>query len=278
MSFIEALVISPILQWALIGGLLASITSGIIGSYVVTKRIVSISGSIAHSVLGGMGCALWLNRVHGWHFIAPIHGALVAAILSALIIGTVHLHFREREDSIIAMIWSVGMAIGVIFVAQVPGFNVELVHFLLGNILWVSTQDLVILGVLNVIVLVTVLLLHKRFLAICFDETQARLRGLPVTRLYLLLLVLVALSIVVLINVVGIILVLSMLALPPSIAGTFTTRLSKMMVISVLLNMAFSTGGLALAYKLDWPPGPTIALFSGGIYLLALRFKRRTVV
>lgn len=273
MSFLDALLTSPILQLAVIAAIGASFASGIIGSYVVVKRIVSLSGSIAHSVLSGLGAALWLQRVHGWTWFHPIYGALISGVLSALIIGWVHLYYREREDAIIAMIWSVGMAVGVIFVAQVPGFNVELMNFLLGNVLWVSSWDLYLLGALDLIILVTVLICHKRFLALCFDEKQAQLQGIAVGPLYLLLLVLIALSVVLLIYIVGIILVLTMLALPASIAGSFTYRLSRMMVIAVLLNVAFSIGGLAISYRLDWPVGATIALFSGLIYLLSLRFK-----
>jgi zinc transport system permease protein len=274
MSFIQALLASPLLQMAVLAALGASFASGIIGSYVVVKRIVSISGSIAHSVLSGLGAALWLQRVYHWEWLLPIYGAFFSGVISALIIGWVHLYYREREDAIIAMIWSVGMALGVIFVSQIPGFNVELMNFLLGNVLWVSAWDLWVLATLDLIILITVIIFHKRFLALCFDERQAQMQGIAVGSLYLLLLVLIALSVVLLIYVVGIILVLSMLALPASIAGSFTHRLSRMMVIAVLLNILFSLGGLAIAYRLDWPAGATIALFSGVIYLLSLRFKK----
>lgn len=274
MSFFDAFLHSSMLQMAVIAAIGASFASGIIGSYVVVKRIVSLSGSIAHSVLSGLGAALWLQRTFDLPWLLPIYGALVAALISALIIGWVHLYYREREDAIIAMIWSVGMAVGVIFVSQIPGFNVELMNFLLGNVLWVSPWDLAILGILDGVILFTVLLFHKRFLALCFDEKQAQLQGMSVGPLYLLLLGLIALSVVVLIHIVGIILVLSMLALPASIAGSFTYRLSRMMLIGVILNIAFSLGGLAISYRLDWPAGATIALFAGLIYTLSLRFKQ----
>jgi len=275
MNFIEALLSTPILQMAIFAAIGASIASGIIGSYVVVKRIVSISGSIAHSVLSGLGCALWLSRTYNLEWLSPLYGALVAAIISAIIIGIVHLYYREREDAIIAMIWSVGMAIGVIFVSQIPGYNVELMNFLLGNVLWVGAGDLWILASLDVLIIVIVAIFHQRFLALCFDEKQAQLQGIAVGPLYFLLLILIALSVVLLIHIVGIILVLSMLALPASIACSFSYRLSTMMVIAVLLNIAFSIGGLALSYRLDWPVGATIALFSGFIYILALRFQPR---
>lgn len=273
MSFLEALITTPLLQKALLAALGASIASGIIGTYVVVKRIVSLSGSIAHSVMGGMGAALFLARSFALAWMLPIYGAIVSAILSALIIGIVHLRFREREDAVISMIWSLGMAIGVIFIAQTPGFSVELTHFLLGNILWITGQDLWILGILNALIVGFVITFHKQFIALAFDEKQAELQGLRVTRFYLFLLVLVALAIVVLLYIVGIILALAMLALPASIASAFSRRLTTMMIISVMLNIAFTVGGLALAYHLNWPAGATIALFAGVGYLMSLRFK-----
>lgn len=276
MNFLQAFLANPLLQMAVLAAIGTSIAGGIVGSYVVIKRIVSISGSIAHSVLGGLGAAYWLQRVHGQTWLSPIYGALVAALLSAFIIGWVHLRYKEREDAIIAMIWSVGMSIGVIFISQVPGFNVELTNVLLGNVLLVDAQDLWILLCLDLLIITTVVIFYTRFLAICFDEKQAQMQGLNVAALYLLLLGLIALSVVLLIHIVGIILVLSMLALPASIASIFTSRLASIMLIAVLLNIAFSIGGLALSYKLDWPVGPTIGLFSGFIYLLSLRFKRVT--
>ena len=134
LSFLEALQANPLLLSAVIAGLASSVVSGIIGSYVVVKRIVFISGSISHSVLGGIGFCLWLERARGVEWASPLIGALIAAILSALIIGWIHLNYRQREDSVIAALWSIGMAVGVLFISQTPGFNVELTNFLIGNI------------------------------------------------------------------------------------------------------------------------------------------------
>ncbi len=205
MTFWEALQVNPLLLYALIAGLLASVVSGIIGSYVVVKRITFISGSISHAVLGGLGLCLWLQRTVGIEWMSPIYGAFAAAIISALIMGFFHLYYKQREDSVIAAVWSVGMAVGVIFIAMTPGFNVELTNFLVGNILWVTSEDLNFLALLDILILVIVACLHKRFLAICFDEEQAQLQGLPVKGLYMLLLILTAISIVLLIQVVGVI-------------------------------------------------------------------------
>lgn len=269
-SFFEALSTNPLLLSAILAGILASIVSGIIGSYVVVKRIVFISGGISHSVLSGIGICLWLERAKGISWVSPLMGAIAAAILSALIIGWIHLNYREREDSVIAALWSIGMATGVLFISQTPGFNVELTNFLIGNILWVSPQDLLILGILDILIVGAVFCLHKRFLAICFDEEQAHLQGVPVNSLYLLLLVLTAITIVLLIQVVGIILVMTMLTIPAAIANLFTVRLSRMMIIAIALSCFFTIFGTGTAYYLDWPGGATIALIAGIAYVAAI--------
>lgn len=279
-NFLEALVSNPFLQMALFAGLAASVTSGIIGSYIVVKRIVFISGSIAHSVLGGMGLCLWLRRTYDLIWLDPMHGALLAALLSSFLIGWIHLKYREREDTVIAAIWSTGMSIGVIFIALTPGYNVELANFLFGNILWVSQKDLLVLLGLDLFVIAIAAFFHKRFLAICFDEDQAHLQGVPVNALYLLLLGLVALSVVLLIQVVGSILIIAMLAIPAAIASGLTVRLSQMMVISVLLGALFIFLGTGASYELNWPPGATIALTAALFYLLSLfysKIKRRSI-
>lgn len=266
---------NPFLQMALLAGCAASITSGIVGSYVVVKRIVFISGSIAHSVLGGMGFFLWLRRSYHIEWITPLQGALVAAILSAFLIGWIHLKYRQREDTVIAALWSTGMSVGVIFIALTPGYNVELMNFLFGNILWVTQEDLLILLTLDVIVLVIALLFHNRFLAICYDEQQAFLQGISVSSLYLLLLCLVAISIVLLIQVVGSILIITMLAIPAAIAGSFTHKLSIMMVLAVIIGCVFSILGIGLSYQLNWPPGATISLTAAAFYLLQLMVLKK---
>lgn len=280
MSFFYAIIDNPLILYAVLAGFAASILSGVVGSYVVVKRIVFIGGGISHSVLSGIGICLWLERVHGISWASPLLGALVAAIVSALIIGWIHLKYREREDSAISALWSIGMAVGVLFISQTPGFNVELTNFLVGNILWVTPQDLYFLCILDVAVLICVICLHKRFLAICFDEDQARLQGLHVNFLYMLLLVLIAITIVLLVEVVGVILVMTMLTIPSVIANMFTARLSLMMVLAVFLSGLFSFFGMATSYYLDWPAGATIALLAGVSYVTILflkKFRRRLV-
>jgi len=263
---------------AFLASLLASLASGTIGSFVVVKRIVFIAGSISHSILAGLGLCLWLQRVQGISWADPIVGAFLSAVLSALLIGWIHLKHRQREDSVIAATWSTGMAIGVVFLALTPGNNAEILNYLFGNILWITQRDLLLLGILNGILLTLLALNYRKFVALCFDEEQALLQGIPVQRLYLLLLAMVATTIVFLVQVIGIVLVIALLAIPATLAGLFTHRLPSMMFLATCFCAALSAMGLSVSYTLDWPPGATISLFAAFAYLLGLVLKRKILV
>ncbi len=264
-------------QMAFFACLLASIPSGVVGSFVVVKRISFIAGSISHSVLGWIGFCLGLQRAQGFYWLDPIWGAFFSAIGSALILGWVHLNYRQREDAIIAAIWSTGMAIGVIFISFTPGTNVELMNVLFGNILWIQNSDLVQLALLNGAILAIIVLYYRKFLALCFDDEQARLQGVKVQRLYLLFLSLVALSIVLLMQIIGTILVIAMLTIPATLAGLFTHRLQIMMVLACVFTAFFSTLGLAVSVVLNWPPAATITLILAGSYVLFLPMKKKKI-
>jgi zinc transport system permease protein len=224
-----------------------------------------------------MGFCLWLQRSHGLSWLDPIWGAFASAIGSALLLGWIHLNYRQREDAVIAAIWSTGMAIGMIFISLTPGTNVELLNYLFGNILWIEGRDLIRLAVLNAAILAIVSFYYRRFLALCFDEEQALLQGVPVRGLYLLLLSLVAISIVLLMQIIGTILVIALLTIPATLAGLFTHRLSVMMGVAAALCALFSLLGLGTAYALNWPPGATIALVAALGYLILLPAKKKKV-
>lgn len=259
---------------ALFAALLASISAGIVGSYVVVKRIVFISGSIAHAVLGGMGIFLYLKRAYDLPFLSPMLGAFLFAVIGAGLIGYTHIRHRQREDSVIAALWALGMAIGVIFISLTPGYNVEMMNFLFGNILWSTPKDLIALGVLAVCILAAVFFFHQKFQLICFDEKQAILQGLNVTRLYFYLLAMVSITIVLLIQIVGSILVVSMLCLPAAIANNFTKKLKPMIVIAVLISMGLSSIGAFISHSFNLPLGATIALCSTVGYLGASSWRQ----
>ena len=274
LSLITLFLTDSFLRSALLASLSASIAGGIVGSYIVVKRIVFISGSIAHSVLGGLGAALYIKRVYHINWLEPIHGALVAAILSAWLIGVIRLYYREREDTVIAALWAFGMSLGVILISLTPGYTSEISNYLFGNILWASKSDIaLLLGLDGLIILITAIF-HRRFLAICFDERQAFLQGQSIKCLYFLLLSLVAVTVVIMIQVIGAILIIALLSLPAAIANTYTHRLSKMMAIAVVLALFISFLGMGLSYFLNWPPGATLALTATTIYLFHLFRKK----
>jgi len=273
-SFITAIFTEPFLFMALLGAFGASIAGGVVGSYVVVKRIVFLSGSIAHSVIGGLGAALYIKRVYNVSWLEPIHGALIAAFLSAWIIGSVRLYYRQREDTVIAALWAFGMSVGVIMISLTPGYTNEITNYLFGNILWASHADLYMLFGLDAVVLGVTAIYHRRFLAICFDENQAALQAQNVQLLYFLLLSLIALTVVLMIQVVGAILIIAFLSLPAAIANTFTHRLSKMMGIAIIIGGITSIFGVSISFALNWPSGATIGLTATTIYLLNLLRKK----
>lgn len=270
MAFFTALAAHEFLQSALIAGLLASIGCGVMGTYVVVKRIAFLAGGIAHSVLGGMGAALYLGY-------DSLTGALVAAVAAALLIGWVRLRWKAQEDTLIGALWAIGMAVGILFIAKTPGYQTDLMGYLFGNILLVPRESLWFMVALDVLLLSIVGAYHRQFLAVVFDEEFARLRGIPVTFFYLLLLVLVAVTVVLLIQVVGLILVLALLTLPAAVAGHYVHSLGAMMLLATLLGSTVSTLGLALAYRPDLPVGPTIILLAGALYVVSALFTHAHV-
>jgi zinc transport system permease protein len=278
-ELIRAVAEHAFLQHALLAGVLAGIACGIVGTYVVVRRITYIAGAIAHCVLGGLGAARYLQVVHGWSFLEPMYGAMAAAILAALVIGTVSLRAREREDTVIGALWAVGMAIGILFISRTPGYNEDLMSYLFGNILLVSSQDLVLMGLLDLLVIGFGLGAYRQLQAVCFDEEVARLRGLNVELYYLLLLCLTALTVVLLVSVVGIVMVIALLTIPVAIAGNLARTLPRIMAIAAALCIAFSTAGLAVSFKPNLPAGATTIAIAGATYLLVLlgrAARRRT--
>ena len=261
------------LQNALLTGIFASVACGIIGTYIVVRRISYIADGIAHSVLGGMGAALYIQKVWHWHGAMPIHGAVLSAIVAAIIIGLVSLWAKQREDTVISAIWAVGMAVGIVFISCTPGYNEDLMGYLFGNILMVSSADLWMLIALDVIIVALGLLFYNQFLAVCFDQEFARLRGLKVEFFYLLLLCLAALTVVILATVVGIVMVIALLTLPVAVAALFSSTMWRMMTISSILCAVFTTSGLVLSYGPDYPAGATTIIIAGAAYLAATTLK-----
>jgi zinc transport system permease protein len=275
MIFWDALQTHAFLQYALLAGLLVSVPCGVVGSFVVIRRISYIAGGIAHSVLAGLGIVHYLRVVHGMQGLSPIGGAVVAALAAAVVIGWVSLHLKQREDTVIGAVWAVGMAIGIVFISLTPGYTTDLMSYLFGNILMVASRDLWLIAILDVVVLAVVGLYHKQLLAVCFDSEFAALRGVHVNRFHFLLLGLTALTVVLLISVVGIILVIALLTLPAAMANQFARRLWQMMAIATVLCMLLTSSGLALSYGPDLPAGAVTILLTGTAFFATAIWRRR---
>ncbi len=251
------------MQNALIAGILAGIACGIIGTLVVVNRIVFLSGGIAHAAYGGIGLAFFLG-------ISPLLGAAGFAIAVALIIAFIALRREQRVDTLIGVLWAVGMACGVVLIDMTPGYHVDLMSFLFGSILAVPRSDIWLMLGLDVVIIVTVFIFYKDFLALSYDAEYARLMGAPVKTLYTTLLVLIALSVVVIIRVVGLILVIALLTIAPYIAEHYSRSLKGMMVYSIVLNLVFTLLGLWLSYTFNLTSGATIILVAAAFFFLSL--------
>ena len=262
-GFFQALSNFAFLQNAFLGAFLASIACGLAGPFVVVKRIGTIAGGIAHAALGGMGIAYYLGA-------NPLWGALWAALFSALLIGWVSLKSRVYEDLMISSLWATGMAVGILFIVHTPGYRADLMSYLFGNILIMGKSDLILMASLDLILVTTLLVFFKQFVAVTFDEEFARLRGIQVTGFYILLLCLIALTTVILIQVVGLILVIALLTMPAGIAGMFVRSLRKMMIVAISISIILTLAGLFVSYYLNLPSGAIMILIVSTVFFLSL--------
>lgn len=252
---------------ALLAGLLASVACGIVGVYVIVKKIIFISGGIAHASFGGIG----LGYLAG---ISPVLGALFFSLASALGIGYITRKTKLAEDTAIGILWAMGMALGIVFIGLAPGYAPDLFSYLFGNILTVPASDLILMLVLDIAIIGIVLAFYKEFLAVSFDEEYSTVVGVRVGPLYLLMLCMIALTVVVLLRIVGMILIIALLTIPAAMARQFTHNLRKMMVLAIVFGMAFTFTGLWLSYVLDLASGATIVLFGGTVLFLSFGASR----
>lgn len=271
LTFLDALANPDLsfLRYAFAAGMLASVAFGLIGTYVVVRRITYLAGAISHCVLGGIGAALYCRHHFDLPWLHPLIGAVAAAIAAALIIGLITEYAHQREDTVIGALWATGMALGLLFISQTPGY-IKPMTYLFGNILMLSKQDVWLIGTLDAVIVISGTIFYHKFLAVCFDEEFIRLRGVRVRFYYLFLLCLTALTIVLLVTIVGIIMVVALLTLPPAIAGHFSQKLWQMMLIATVLCLLFMGGGLAVSYSANLPSSPVIILFASGLYIVTI--------
>ncbi len=271
-SFLTDLLELPFLFNAVLAGILCSIAGGIVGTFVVLRRITYIAAAISHCILGGLGAARYFSVVYGLEWIRPIYGAILTAILSAVIIGIISLRAKEREDTVISALWAIGMASGVLFIFKTPGYGEDLMSYLFGNILMVSSQDLWLIGILDIVLLTITAIFYRQIVAVCFDEEFARTRGLSVEFYYLLVLCMTALTVVLMVSAVGIIMVIAMLTLPVAVGCKFFNRVSKIMLSAIILGIAFNVFGLMASYEPNLPSGAVTIIIAGLTYFATVLF------
>ena len=256
----------PFIRNALFAGILSSVLFGILGSIVTVKRIAGLAGAISHAVLGGIGIALYLSATGIVPNFSPIVGAVIFALLSAFLIGAVSLKSKQREDTVIQAIWAIGMSIGVLFMAKTPGYT-NPSSYLFGNILLISSCDLILLAILDVIVLFLAWRFYPQLEATSFDEEFAAVRGIPTQAVFLIILAVTAVAVVLLQTFVGIVMVIAMLTLPAGTAGYTARNLASMMLLSTLYSFLFSAGGLVVGWSLDLPVGAVVVVLAGLVFL-----------
>jgi zinc transport system permease protein len=254
-------------QNALIIAVLASLAAGIMGTYIVVKRMSLIAGSIAHSAFGGLGIGYFLG-------VNPLIGAVVFSLLASSSVAVFRKHARNRLDSLLSALWATGMAVGLIFMFLTPGYATDLFSYLFGNILLVSSFDLIMIVVLDLLIVLLVLLMFHSFLAVSFDEEYAEVRNLPVVTVDLILLGLIALTVVTIIRVVGIVLMIALLTMPAAAAQLFHKTVRGMMVTASLITFSASVCGLFASYVLNFAPGPIIVLFISLVYVSSIAAGR----
>jgi zinc transport system permease protein len=254
------------MRHALAAGVLVSVACGVVGTVVVLNRIVFISAGIAHAAYGGIGLGYFFR-------FNPIWGAMAFSVAAALGMGAVQRWTRERADTLIGVMWAIGMAVGVILIDRTEGYKADLMSYLFGSILTVPAADLAVLAVLDLVLVVGAWLFHKELLAISFDETFAVVQNVPVERIHMVLLCLIAVTVVMMMRVVGLILVIALLTMPAAIAAMFVHDMRRVMAAAAALGMLFTTVGLWFSYRYDLTSGATIILTAAVGYLLAQGFR-----
>lgn len=269
---------NPLLLSSLVGSLLACIACGAVGPLVVSRRIVFLAGAIAHIALGGIGAAIYLRHHLGWEWLQPLHGATIAALAAAVVLALVHHHVQTQLDSLIGALWSVGMAAGIVLIKLTPGYHVEVMSYLFGNLSVIGWDDVALLAALDAVIVGLLLIGYKRIVAVGLDPEQAQLQGVSVLATNLLLLVLVALTVVALTRIVGLILVIALLALPAATLAPRMRHLGSLMLACTGLCALLVVIPRAAAYGSPVAAEAAIVLAAGGVYLVAAcaRLMKRT--
>ena len=255
------------MQNALVAAVFVAVACGVMGTFVVVNRLTALSGGVAHASFGGVGLACFFG-------FSPMLGALGVALGCAMLMGALTWQDRKKSDTFIGIIWAAGMALGVILTDLTPGYGGDMMSFLFGSLLTVPTDLLYWMGAFLVLILGAVIVCFQKFLAISYDPEFARVRGIPVLNYYMLLIALVALTVVIAVQAVGMILVIALLTIPAYVAESYAKNLTQMMLLSVGLSLLLVVVGLLLACHLNFVVGPTIIICGVILYLLNFVVKK----
>ncbi|MFN3659608.1 MAG: metal ABC transporter permease [Brevinematales bacterium] len=263
----------PFLRYALLASLFASVPFGMMGSFVVVRRMSAMAGAVSHAIIGGVGLGIYLQVVWKWSWMSPSLGAMIASVLIGLLIGWLSLRGKQRMDTVLGVVWVIGMSVGLLLLSLTPTYT-DPMSYLFGNILLLSKKDVWLVGILGIIVSVIAFVFYPQFQMVSFDEDFAMTRGIRVEFFQMLLILLVSLSVFLMLQVMGSIMVIALLTLPAATASLFSKTLSSVMIMSCFLVAGFSLLGMVVSYDMDLPVGSvTVLLLSLG-YILALVGKR----
>jgi len=265
------------LKYSLLAGIFSSFAFGITGSHIVVRRISYIAGAISHSILGGIGLALFASAKYNLTWLTPYSGAVGASIFAALLIWFAEKYSRERLDSLLGAVWAVGMAGGIIFISLTPGY-IDPMSYLFGNILMVTKTDVIVIGFFSFFICLTAFLFQNKLIAASFDEEFLQIRGIRTDIYKLMLLIMTALTIVLMIRIVGIIMIIAMLTLPPASASRLSKNFFSMCILSVILSILFVLSGIGISFRFDLPGGPAIIITAGIFYFSVLFLSSKNFI
>lgn len=265
----------PFLFYAIAALIGTSFLAGTIGTYITINRFSYIAGALSHSILFGMGLFNYLKVIVNpkypqfMAFLTPINGAFLSSIVFSIIIGILYNSKKERMDTILSAIWSIGMSAGILFIFLTPGYNQEITRYLFGNILLVSSQDLLFLYLFSFLIILIFSFFYKNILLIGFDNDFSYLMGQDVKKFNFIAIFIIGIAIVLMTQIVGIVLLIALLTLPSATILKFNLSFKKTIIFSCILTFIAGFFGLFLSYNFDLPSSPIIILFIGLIYISA---------
>lgn len=257
---------SPLARYAFVATLLGALASGLLSPYVAARRLNLIAGTLSHTLLGAIGLALWLQSAWAITWAEPLYISLIFALIAALVLSITHIYYQDRQDSLMAILWSSGMSLGVLFSSIAPSGSGALSDYLFGTILWTSSTQLMWLGLMNMILVVVVWSLYKLLLLACFDPEHLTIQRVRFHLIYTFLILLIALVVVVLMQTMGVLVAMTLLSTPALIASSLTRNFQQLHQLSVGISVILAMMGFIVAAIYDLPAGAVIALIAVATY------------